>query len=175
MVFTLTTLVISSIGFLIIGIVSARFFYSKKSYRDGKEEGAYEKEKELFYEQNTKSLKTKLELKELELKYRDGIKAGKIEERKKLDILITPQIFVRDNLLSKSLTSGYTKQITYDGFPIGETKFYIEEEIEKFKDENLKYVVDKLQETVLQISDKLIDRGFSVLAKATPSKPTIKK
>ena len=175
MTFTLTTLALTSIGFLIIGFVSSRIFYSKKGYKEGKDEGAYEKEKEIFYNENKESLKTKLELKELELKFIAGKEAGKIEERKKLDIQITPQVFVQDNLLSKTLTSGYSKQITYDGFPIGETQFCIEQEIEKFKDENMKYVIDRLQETVTQIADKLIDKGFSALSKAIPSTPINKK
>jgi len=171
----MTLTIIISIASLIIGFLISRFFYLHKSYDKGKVDGAFEKEKELFYNDNKDSTKSKLENREFELKFLKGKEAGQKEERKKIEIQIIPRIEVEDGVFSKTLMTGYDIQVKYDGLPIGGTQYIRENTIEKFKDENFKYIADLLQKTVVEVSEKFIDKGFSVASLIMPKQATPKK
>jgi hypothetical protein len=51
----------------------------------------------------------------------------------------------------------------YDGFHIGNPQFKILDTIEKFKDENLKYTIDKVNETIIVIAKHYMDKQVDVL------------
>ncbi|MCM4161294.1 hypothetical protein FHG64_06470 [Antarcticibacterium flavum] len=168
----MTLTVITSIASLLIGFFASRFFYLYKNYQNGKVDGAFEKEKELFYNYNKESIKSKLENRELELQFLKGKEEGQKEERKKIEIQIIPRIYVEDGIFSKTLFTGYDIQVKYDTLPIGGTQYYPENTIEKFKDENFKYVADLLQKTVIDVAEKFINKGFSVDALKAPKVAT---
>lgn len=160
--------VIASIISLLIGFFASRFLHLYKNYQDGKIDGAFEKEKELFYSYNEESIKTKLERRELELEFLRGKEEGQKEERRKIEIQIIPRMYLEDGIFSKTLDTGYDVQVKYDNLPIGGTQYFHESTIEKFKDENFKYVTNLLQKTVTDVSEKFINKGFSVDALRAP-------
>lgn len=164
----MTITIIASIISLLIGFFASRFFYLYKNYKNGKIDGAFEKEKELFYNYNKESIKSQLENRELELQFLKGKEEGQREERKKIEIEIIPRMYVEDGIFSKTLFTGYDLQVKYDNLPIGGTQYYPESTVEKFKDENFKYVADLLQKTVVDVADKFIQKGFSVDALKAP-------
>lgn len=169
----MTLTIILSITSLLIGFFVSRFSYLYKNYQNGKMEGAYEKEKELFYNYNKDSIKSRLEDRELELQFLKGKDEGQKDERKKIEIQIIPRMYLEDGIFSKSLSTGYDLQVKYDSMPIGGTQYFHENTIEKFKDENFKYVADLLQKTVVEVAEKFIDKGFSVDALKAPKVATV--
>lgn len=158
-------LIFSHLFFAIIGFLVAKYFYLNKSYNKGKEDGAFQQEKNIFYNEvsNTKNLTSELWNGKLEKSFSDGHKAGMAEERKKLNIRLTPKMEINDNFFKKTALTGYELQVTYDGFPIGSAQYNNLEKIEKFKDENLKYAIDKVNETVIIIADKFMEKQLEVV------------
>ena len=118
------------IGF-ILGVVVFLLFSSHRSKKDG----AYEKEREIFY-QSTKGgeyILKNIHEEKLEKEFLRGIEKGKEDERKKLTVTITPSLVIEDGVFFNTLYRGYSEQIIYNGFSIGEPRYYHFETIEKFK------------------------------------------
>ena len=158
-------LVLSHLIIGIIGFVVSRYFYFSKSYSKGIEDGAFEKEKNLFYNnvKEKETLNSELFNNKLEINYLKGFDAGKLEERKKLSVSITPKMEIRDNFFKKTAYTGYELQVIYDGFPIGNPQYKNTETYEKFKDDNLKYAIDKANETVIIVAKHFIDKNVEVV------------
>ena len=63
-----------------------------------------------------------------------------------------------DGFFKKTAITSYVTQVNYEGFPIGGPQTNIVEKLEKFKDENMKYAIDKLNETVITVANLLIEK-----------------
>ena len=159
MILIITHLIVGIAGFLL-----AKFFHSDKNYSKGIEYGAFEKEKSIFHihASEKENLNSEIMNNKLEINYIKGFDAGKLEERKKLSISLTPKMEIRDNFWKRTAKSGYELQVIYDGFPIGNPQYKDTEIYEKFKDENLKYAIDKANETVTTIAKHFIDKNVEV-------------
>jgi hypothetical protein len=168
-------LIITHLSFTFIGFLIARYFYLNKSYIRGKEDGAFEKEKSIFYNEisNVESLNSELLNNKLEINFIKGKEFGILEERKKINIRLTPKMEIKDNFFKKKATTGYELQVTYNGFPIGNPQYNNLEKIEKFKDENLKYTIDKVNQTILTLADMYMEKQLEVI-KLVLSKSDIK-
>ncbi|WP_298265866.1 hypothetical protein [uncultured Lutibacter sp.] len=171
---TITITIISSIISLIIGLLISRSYFIHKNYKKGKEDGAYEKEKELFLNSNNESYKSKLDEKERELQFNKGLEKGREEERSKLNVQIVPIVEIDDGFFRKTLFTGYNMQVVYDGMYIGEPKYIRERRIENFKDENFKMVINTLKDSIELATKVYTERNLKIDISKMPKKPTQK-
>ena len=66
---------------------------------------------------------------------------------------------VIDGFFKKTAITSYVTQVNYEGFPIGGPQNNVVERIEKFKDENMKYAIGKINETVVTIASIYIEKN----------------
>lgn len=153
-------LILTHIVFLISGFFLAKYYFLKDSFIKGKALGEFEKEKSLFYNNinDKESLTYDLISNKLQLEHIRGKEIGIKEQKDKLTIVVTPKMEVFDGFFKKTAITSYVTQVNYEGFPIGGPQNNIVEKIEKFKDENMKYAIDKLNETVVTIANLLIEK-----------------
>lgn len=98
-----------------------------------------------------------------EIEYLKGIEEGEKKALNRFAIKYDDYERTTETFFNKKIDIGYTMQIFYDGFPIGEPMVRIVYHNEKFKDENVKYLVGKVQETIQQIQLQAATRGIPVL------------
>ena len=153
-------LIFTHILFLLIGFFIAKYFFLKDSFLKGKAEGEFEKERTIFYSDITKKedLTSDLISNKLELEHIRGKELGRKEQKDKLSIIVTPKMEIRDGFFKKTAISSYITQVYYESFPIGGPQFTIVETIEKFKEENIKYAIDKVNDTVVTIANLIIEK-----------------
>lgn len=154
-------LILTHLIFFILGFFLTKYYFLKDSFLKGKAEGEFEKEKSIFYNSinDKESLKSDLLSNKLQLAHNRGKEEGINEQKKKLSIVVTPKMEIREGFFKKTAVTSYIKQVTYDGFPIGGPQTEIVETIEKFKDENTRYAIDKLNETVVTVAKLLIEKN----------------
>ncbi len=87
----------------------------------------------------------------LENQFRKGIKEGEEITIKKITIEYTPYIEVKDKMFSKTAKSGYSMQLYFSGLPIGDAIIRIIKTEEKFKEENMKYIVENINNVLTNI------------------------
>jgi hypothetical protein len=153
-------LILTHIVFLIAGFFLAKYYFLKDSFLKGKAEGEFEKEKSLFYNNinDKESLTSDLISNKLQLEHIRGKEIGIKEQKDKLTIVVTPKMEIIDGFFKKTAITSYVTQVNYEGFPIGGPQTNIVEKLEKFKDENMKYAIDKLNETVITVANLLIEK-----------------
>lgn len=158
-------LIFTHVFTVIIGFFIAKYFYLNKSYAKGKEDGAFEMEKDIFYSSigEKENLTSEIINNKIEISYIKGFEAGQIKERKKIQVIYTPRMEIKDNYFQKTAITGYDLQIVYDGFHIGNPQYKSLDTITKFKDDNLKYVIDKVNESIVQLAKHYMDKQVDVV------------
>lgn len=158
--------------FLIIIVILVTFFITRRhSFVAGQKSG-YEKRSNEQYKIVQKEL---LRLKEsddykinLENNYLKGKNDGSEEELRKFTLIYEPFIDIFENFFRKTVEAGYQMQILYHGLPIGDpTKRVIKYE-EKFKEENVKYLVEQVNEIVKTIAQQGLSKKIPVRTIKTP-------
>ncbi|PWW02502.1 hypothetical protein DFQ01_109127 [Paenibacillus cellulosilyticus] len=103
-----------------------------------------------------------------EIEYRKGIEEGEKRTLSRFSLTYEPFVEVRDTLLKRTAEVGYIMQMTYSGFLIGDPMKRVTQHEEKFKDENVKYLVDSVNgilNNIMLVADPL---GIPVKVNKTP-------
>lgn len=158
---------ISPLFNIIIGFILGGVLFLLLSSHRSKKDGAYEKEKEIFYQsaKGGEYIHKNIHEEKLEKEFLRGIERGKEDERKKLTVTITPHLEIEDGVFFNTLYRGYTEQIIYNGFSIGEPRYYHFETIEKFKKENFETVVEKTLTAVENIANNYTSNLLTTIIK----------
>ena len=104
----------------------------------------------------------------LENNYLKGKIDGSEEELSKFTLIYEPFVDVFENFFRKTVEAGYQMQILYQGLPIGDPTKRILKYEEKFKEENIKYLVDQINETVRTIAGQEISKRIPVQTSEIP-------
>ncbi len=107
----------------------------------------------------------------LENQFMKGLKEGEESTLKKITIEYNPFIEVKETFFKKSAKSGYSMQLFFSGFPLGDSMTRILKIEEKFKDENMKYMVENVSNVLNNILLTVDPLGILVRV----NKPEVKK
>jgi len=156
----LIILISTAIGFFI-----AKSIYIHKSYEKGKSDGAFEKEKDIFYDEldNKQTFESELLNSKLELNFHKGKEEGRNEERERWNVHVDPKLEIRDRVFRKTIKTGYSVRVTYDGFPVGGEQYQELKSIEKFKQENYNQVLKSLNSAVENFASGFLNRGIKTI------------
>ncbi len=169
----LTIIILVGIISVIIIILITFYFTRKYAFNEGVRDG-YEKrsneqykivQKELLKHKESDDYKNNLEN-----NYLKGKIDGAEEELEKFTLIYEPFIDVFENFFRKTVEAGYQMQILYQGLPIGDPTKRVTKYEEKFKEENVKYLVEQVNETVKSIAQLGISKKIPVRTIEIPVK-----
>ncbi|GGI17859.1 hypothetical protein [Gottfriedia solisilvae] len=153
------TLSISSIIGFILGLICSyllyKFVLSKRNFKEVQSNILEHKQTEEF-----QSL--------LEVEFRKGIEEGEKRTLGKFALTYEPFIEVSDSFFKKTAEAGYTMQMFYSGLPIGDPMKRITKYEEKYKDENVKYLIDSVNGTLNNILLMVDPLGIPVKVNGNP-------
>ena len=72
---------------------------------------------------------------------------------------------IEDGVFFNTLYRGYSEQIIYNGFSIGEPRYYHFETIEKFKKENFELILEKTINAVENIANNYASHFLTTIIK----------
>lgn len=107
--------------------------------------------------------------------YLQGKIDGGREELEKLTISYEPFVDIHENFFRKSVDAGYQLQIFYNGMPLGDPTRRVVRHNEKFKDENVKQILDQVNEIIRTISKTGNSKGIPVRTSESPNRSRKKK
>ncbi|AIQ20643.1 hypothetical protein H70357_31105 [Paenibacillus sp. FSL H7-0357] len=84
----------------------------------------------------------------MEIEYRKGVEEGEKKAFVKFTLIYEPFVDISDSLLKKTAEAGYTMQMFYNGLPLGDPMKRVTHHEEKYKDENMKYILDTINGTI---------------------------
>lgn len=166
--FTTTQLVIILLVLVIVSLVTGILvnFRSKRKYYADAFSAGYEKRQNEHSEivrEDVEKIKQSTDFKVLlENENNKGKIDGRKETLQQFRISYQPFVDNHDSFLKHTAEAGYYMQIFYEGLPIGDPMKRITKHDEKFKEENLKYLVDSATEAVNQIAKAATGTGIPV-------------
>lgn len=173
------TIIILSGSILIILIVVITYYFTKKHAFSAGVQFGYEKRSNEQYKIIQKELLKHRESDDykcnLENNYLKGKVDGAAEELCKFTIIYEPFVDIFENFFRKTVEAGYQMQILYQGLPIGDPTKRVTKYEEKYKEENVKYLVDQVNETVKSISQLGISKKIQVRTIDIPVKSSRKR
>lgn len=87
----------------------------------------------------------------LDVEFRKGLEEGEKRAMGKFAITYQPIVEITENFLKRTADVGYMMQMFFNGLPFGDPMKRITNHEEKFKDDNLKYLVDSVTSTLNNI------------------------
>jgi hypothetical protein len=163
---------------LIIIILITVYLTRKYAYIAGEKYG-YEKRSNEQYKLIQKEISKHKESDDyknnLENNYLKGKIDGAKEELEKFTFNYEPYVDIFETYFRKTVEVGYQIQIFYNGMPIGDPTKRVVKHNEKFKDENVKHLVDQVNETIKSIAQIGISKGIKVKTTDTPVKSSRKR
>jgi hypothetical protein len=98
----------------------------------------------------------------LENQYLKGQIYGEQETLKKFTLLYEPFVEVSEGIFKKSAVSGYQLQMYFNGLPLGDPTRRVIKKEEKFKEENMKYLIEQVYGTIQKIVEIATPAGIPV-------------
>ncbi|MEK4878744.1 MULTISPECIES: hypothetical protein [Paenibacillus] len=148
---SLTVAILSIIISFIIGLISSTYIKSFAMKRNPLENKGPEEIKAL-----------------MEIEYRKGVEEGEKKAFAKFTLIYEPFVDISDSLLKKTAEAGYTMQMFYNGLPLGDPMKRVTHHEEKYKEENMKYILDTINRTInnlMLVADPL---GIPVIMNEKP-------
>lgn len=102
--------------------------------------------------------------------YRKGVEDGEKKALSRFSIKYDDYEKTIDSFFNKKVNIGYTMQLFYEGLPIGDQMVKIIYHNEKVKEDNVKYLVETVQETIQQIGMQASTKGIPVMISNKKSK-----
>ncbi len=87
----------------------------------------------------------------LEVQFMKGVEEGEKRAMRKFVLSYDPFVEIRDTFLKKTADAGYLLQMYYNGLPFGDPMKRITTHEEKYKEENLKHLIDTVSGTLNNI------------------------
>lgn len=104
----------------------------------------------------------------LEVEYRKGVEEGEKKALGDFGLSYEPYVEVTDTFLKRTADIGYMMQMFYKGLPIGDPMKRITSHEEKFKEDNLKYLIDTVTGTLNNIMHMAAPLGIPVKVSQNP-------
>lgn len=106
----------------------------------------------------------------LENSYLKGRLDGAREELERFTINYEPFIDIYDSYFRKTFEAGYQVQIFYNGIPVGDPTRRVVRHREKFKEENVKLLMEQVNSAIGTIAQSVASKGIPVKTSQTPVK-----
>lgn len=172
---SLTVAILSILISLIIGSIGSYFIYNSIFAKRHIEEGKRLANLENIEMRDQQVKSGILEHKEteefkslLEVEFRKGIEEGEKRTMSKLALAYEPFIDISENFFRKTAEAGYTMQMFFNGLPLGDPMKRVTNHVEKYKDENVKYLVDSVNGTLNNILLMVDPLGIPVKVNENP-------
>jgi hypothetical protein len=107
--------------------------------------------------------------------YLRGKEDGSKEERNRFSICYTPFIDITDSFLKTTADAGIEMQIFYGGLPVADPMRRVTKHEEKCKEENIKYLIDKVNENIKVLADLATSHQIPVKITQEPKRESTKK
>jgi hypothetical protein len=172
------SLIISFILGVVVLYVIFRVVFFKRYIEEGKRFAVLEHSelRNLQVNEQLQKLKETEEFKALlEVQYLRGVDEGGKLTMNKFSLKYEPFVEIKDNYIKRTAEIGYYMQLNYDGFPIGDQMKTVTNYEEKFKEENIKYLVDTVIITINNYINKLTPYGIASQLNTEPRIQRIKK
>lgn len=155
---SITVAILSISVSFIIGLISSyllyKFVFAKRDFEEGKRI-AYLENSEIRNQQVKSGILEHKETDEfkslLEIEYLKGVEEGGKRELSKFTLSYEPFVDIAENFFRKTADAGYIMQIFYNGLPLGDPMKRVTNHEEKYKDENVKYLIDSVNGTINNI------------------------
>lgn len=157
------------------GIILTSLFFLIYLKKIAMEKGSFLKEKDLFHEHKKINTEKDLELERTKLHnaFLNGKEAGILEEKNKLQVRISPIYEKEDGFFNNSLHVGFTEEVIYNGFSIGEPTYRFLESYTKFNTENVEKIYKITLEHLTNVANNYIQMGIQ--SALNPTKEVISK
>ncbi len=160
---------------LSIVIVSGVLVYLtwKRAYASGVKSG-YEKRGNEEYKKIREEISKHRESEDyknvLESSYLKGRLDGARDELERFTINYEPFLDIYDSYFRKTVEAGYQVQIFYNGIPVGDPTRRVVRHREKFKEENVKLLMEQINSAISAIAQSAASKGIPVKTSQTPVK-----